>query len=199
MSETPPEPTPDDPTPEPTPDPEPDTNELGLDERQSRAFEELRRENAKTRRDLRASQKTADELRSELERHRVETESETERTTREAVDSAIAETRSTYERRLLEATIARVAAGRLRDPEDAVRLLPVEELIAIEDESEQRKRLDDAIDELIEAKPYLVGADTPNGETTRRLVTQGGRSERPGTRREGTDADSWLRSRARRH
>ena len=175
-------------------------DDLGLDERQTRAFEEVRREAAARRRAERAAQATADELRAELEKLRVESESEQEKKTREAVGAAVAEVTERYERRLLEATVARRAAGKLRDPDDAISLLPLDELLEVEDERERTKRVDVALDELLESKPYLA----ENGErsappTERRLVTQGARSERPGdSRRSGVDADSWIRGRARR-
>jgi hypothetical protein len=176
-------------------------DQLGLNDDQARAFEELRRENANRRRSERAAQSVNDELREELERLRTQHESDSEKTVREAVDEARAEVASNYERRLLEAQVARQAAGTLRDPEDAVRLLPMDELLGIADERERAKRVDDALSELVESKPYLANA---NGETASSggrstLVTQGGRSERPGgSRSEGTSPDDWIRKRARR-
>ena len=175
-------------------------DDLGLDERQTRAFEEVRREAAARRRAERAAQATADELRAELEKLRVESESDQEKKTREAVTSAVAEVRTDYERRLLEATVARRAAGKLRDPDDAISLLPLDELLEVEDERERTKRVDVALDELLESKPYLAeNGERPPSSGERPLVTQGGRSGRPGdTRRSGVDADSWIRGRARR-
>jgi hypothetical protein len=174
-------------------------DDLGLDDRQSRAFEELRRENAARRREARAAQKTSDDLRGELERLRVESESDQEKKTREAVDAAVGEVAERYERRLLEASIARRAAGKLRDPDDAVSLLPVDELLAVDDEREQTKRIDDALAELVEAKPYLAEDNGSSERTPSRstLITQGARSERPGAARQERDADDWIRKRAR--
>ena len=175
-------------------------DELGLDERQQRAFEELRRENAARRREARAAQQANDELRTELERIRVENESEQERATREAVGVAVAEVEERYGRRLLEAEVARRAAGRLHDPDDATRHVALDELLAVEDERELVRRIDAALDELLEAKPYLAADGDSSTSTTRRdsLVTQGPRSTPPRERREGVDADSWIRKRARR-
>ena len=192
------------PQPDPKPDPKPDDpkpddppDDLGLDDRQSRAFEELRRENANRRRAERAAQTVNDELRAELERIRTDHESENEKIVREAVEVARAEVVASYEQRLLEAQIARQAAGKLRDPEDAVRLLPIADLVQIADEGERARRVDAAIAELLETKSYLAlngQTETPPSRTS--LVTQGGRSAPPRDRREGTDADSWIRSRA---
>jgi hypothetical protein len=175
-------------------------DDLGLDERQTRAFEEVRREAAARRRAERAAQATADELRTELEKFRVESESEQEKKTREAVSAAVAEVAERYERRLLEATIARRASGKLRDPDDAISLLPIDELLEIEDERERRKRVDEALDELLESKPYLAEANGERETTPSRaaLVTQGARSERPGRTSDAKDADDWLRKRSRR-
>jgi hypothetical protein len=173
-------------------------DDLGLDERQARAFEELRRENAARRRAERAAQAANDELRKELEKTRVENESEQEKHVREAVATAVAETSASFERRLLEAEVARYAAGRLRDPDDAVVLLPLDELLAITDEDVRHKRVDDALSELLESKPYLAAEEVPARETRSTLVTQGGRSAQPNSRKDAQDADSWIRQRARR-
>ena len=152
--------------------------------------EELRREAAKWRRELRAAQKTNDELRAAVERQRVESESEQERAIREAVEAARAEWNSEHAAERLHSRLRVRAATKLRDAEDAVLHLG-----ATLDADADDKAIDEAIDELIRQRDYLA-APAPNGERPG-LVTQGARSQdAPGGGREGTP-DDWIRNRAR--
>jgi hypothetical protein len=183
MAETPPAP---DPTPPDPPPPDPnDPPDDQLSERELR----LKREAQTRRRETRAAQQQADELRAELEKLRVQSESDSDKRVREAVDQAVTETTAKYERRLFEATVIARAAGRFRDPEDAVRLLPLDELVGHPD------KLEDAFTELLKAKPYLAaGGNGTDGAPP--LVTQGPRSGRS-TSMSQDDPDAWIRARAR--
>jgi hypothetical protein len=173
-------------TPPPQPEPEPDPPDDQLTDRELR----YKREAVARRRETRAAQQQADELRAELEKHRSASETEAEKRVREAVDQAVADTTAKYERRLFEATVIARASGQLRDPEDAVRLLPLDELVKDPD------KLDEALKTLLEQKPYLAAG---NGQTTTTtsvpLVTQGVRGQRPPA--DNDDPDAWIRARAR--
>jgi hypothetical protein len=132
-------------------------------------------------------------LEGELERLKREGLSEQERAVAEAEargrEQALAEAGT----KLLEAQVRAAAAGKLRDPDDAVRYLDLRELVELdEDERELGKR----IDKLVEAKPYL-GAD--NGERPRvGARSQGARTAPGGTKQTDADGSAWLRKAARR-
>ena len=165
----------------------------GLDERGQRAVREARAEAARSRRELRAAQQVADEQRAELERLRVQQESEQERAIREAVDAAVTEERGRWQGQLLEARVTARAAGQLRDPSDAPRYLRLDELADADD-----RQLDEAITTLLADKPYLALANGDGGHPASgsQLVTQGTRSGAPrGT--DTTSADAWIRGKRR--
>lgn len=151
--------------------------------------EGLRREAAKWRRDLRAAQTANDELRAELERRRVESESEQDRAIREAVEAERTKLTAAFAGERLHNRLRLRAAGKLREPDDAVLHLG-DTLDANADDA----AIDAAIDELIKQRDYLA-APAANGERVG-LVTQGARSTAPGAGREQT-ADDWIRARAR--
>lgn len=168
----------------------------GLDDKAKAIVENARREAAKHRRDARAAQATADGLRKQYETLRSEHEGEQEKVIREAVDAARAEEREKWQRELLEAQVVARATGKLADPEDAMRLLSIEELLGESDPQARSKRLDQALAELLEAKPYLAASENGGergGEKGRGLVSQGARSGQSPKGGEGS-ADDWLRS-----
>ena len=182
------------------PEPKPTDDLEGLDDRARAIVEDARRDAAKSRRDLRAAQSAADEARKQAETIRSQHESEQEKAIREAVEQARGEERSKWQRDLLEAQVTAQAAGKLADPDDAISLLPLEDLLAEEDAERRKAKVEKAIADLLEQKPYLAagangGDDRGRG---RELVTQGPRSDAP-TKTEDRSADDWLRSaRARR-
>jgi hypothetical protein len=153
--------------------------------------EGLRREAAKWRRELRAAQKANDDLRAELERNRVENESEQERAIREAVEAARAEWDTEHAAERLHSRLRVRAAGKLRDAEDAVLHLG-----GTLDTTADDAAIDEAIDELIKQRDYLAAPAGGNGERGG-LVTQGARSQAPGSNREQTP-DDWIRNRVTR-
>ena len=155
------------------------------------AAERARREAAKARRDLRAAQQANDELRGELERRRVETESETERLVREAVEAERARLTTEFAGERLHNRLRIRAAGKLREPDDAVLHLG-----GTLDADADDAAIDAAIDELIKQRDYLGAAPVPNGGGG--LVTQGARSsERAGAGGREQSPDDWIRARAR--
>jgi hypothetical protein len=150
--------------------------------------EALRREAAKWRRELRAAQTANDELRAELERRRVESESEQDRLVREAVEAERARLTAEFAGERLQNRLRIRAAGKLREPDDAV--LHLGDTLAPDADN---AAIDEAIDELIKQRDYLA-APAGNGERAE-LVTQGARSTLPGAGQAATP-DDWIRARA---
>lgn len=79
----------------------------------------------------------------------------------EAADAARAETAAAYERRLLEATVKAQAAGRFRDPADALRLLDLTDLPRGDDGVIDETAIGAALDQILTEKPYLGTDQTP--------------------------------------
>ena len=164
------------------------------DERRRPDVEALRREAAKRRRELRAAQQANDELRAELERRRVENESEQERAIREAVEAERANgSTGEFAGERLHNRLRIRAAGRLRDPDDAVLHLG-----GTLDPNADNAAIDEAIDELIKQRDYLAAAGGNGGGERAGLVTQGARSAAPGVAAASRSPDDWIRNRARR-
>lgn len=170
------------PTPPETP---PDPELSGLDDRARQLIERANNNAAGYRHELRETQER-------LERLQREHESASERTLREAEERGRAAAQAEhepivagYERQLATAAIRAQAASRFADPDDAVRLLDLDALLAERDESKRASAVDAALGELLKSKPYLA-REKERGS----LVTQGGRSQPPdGRPRER----SWLR------
>ena len=91
---------------------------------------------------------------------------------------------------MLESRLRARAAGKLRDPDDAVL-----HLHGKLDPDADNATIDEALDELIRERDYLAAPDVVATEAG--LVTQGARSPAPGSSRDGTP-DDWIRSRASR-
>lgn len=153
--------------------------------------EKARREAAKVRRELRAAQQAADELRAAEERRRVESESEHERLVREAVEAERERLTAEFAGERLHNRLRIRAAGKLRDPDDAVL-----HLSGALDPNANDAAIDEALEALLKERDYLAAPAIANGERAG-LVTQGARSPAPGAGREQTP-DDWIRARARR-
>ena len=76
----------------------------------------------------------------------------------EAAEAAKAETAATYERRLLEATVKAQAAGRFRDPADALRYLDTTDLPRGDDGVLDEAAIGVALDAVLTERPYLAAA-----------------------------------------
>jgi len=183
------EPTPDpnEPTPDPTPDPDPNPDDdaalEGLDDRTRALVERANSQAARFRREARTAQ-------DELANLRQQQESDQERVVREAEERGFARAAPM----IVEAEMAIAAAGRMRDPSVAARLLTAEqrdELLQIADVGERRARCDDLVADLLEAHAYMAVEPTVENGQGRTLVTQGGRSRRPEST--PSDPDAWLR------
>jgi hypothetical protein len=142
-------------------------------------------EAARYRHELRETQ----ERLTRLERER---ETEQERRDREVGERERAAGRSERDdevaglrREVATGSIRVRAAGRFADPEDAVRMIDLDSLLAEQDERKRAELVDKALEDLLKSKPYLA-RERERGP----LVTQGGRSTPPdGRPRER----SWLR------
>lgn len=165
----------------------------GLDDRARRLVERANTEAARFRHDLRETQQARQAVEERLQTLEREHETEQERVVREAEERGRSEGKAEvdritadFERRLATMAIKAKAADRFADADDAVRLLPLDDLLAESDEQTRDRKVDKALADLLEQKPYL-GRDS-NGR--RPLVTQGGRSDQPGGR---PRERSWLR------
>jgi hypothetical protein len=176
------------------------------DEEQPQTVEELRaaleaeqRERAELHREAGRRRRHERELEQELEQLRAANLSENER----AVEDARREGREAAEReasaRIVRADVRAAAASRLRDPDDALAHLDVDELAGLDDDA-RGAAIASALDELIERKPYLAaaGGGDEDGERTG-VLSQGSRTRRArGDEAGGSDSSAWLRKAARR-
>lgn len=108
---------------------------------------------------------------------------------KEAADAATQEATQKFNRRILEAEVKIRAAGKLNEPDDAVRLLDLDDFAVGDDGSIDHKPIDRAITDLLKDKPYLAA-----GEPRRRHGSGDGgpRKETSG----GSDMNSLLRQAA---
>jgi hypothetical protein len=134
----------------------------------------------------------AREARERLQTLERERETEQERRDRETAERERAAGRAERDdevaalhRQIATGDIRVRAAGRFADPEDAVRMLDVDALLATP-EAERVAAVDAALGKLLETKPYLARQSEPRPG----LMTQGGRSTPPGGR---ARERSWLR------
>jgi membrane protein involved in colicin uptake len=136
-----------------------------------------------------ARKKLADEY-AKLQRSHMDDD---ERKLAEAHAAGRAEALAEANGRLLRAEVRAVAAAKLADADDAVRLLDLDSFEPSADGAFDRKAIDSALDALVESKPYLAKS-VPNGQPAPRMP-QGTRGT-PGAPVEGaseTDGDSFLR------
>jgi hypothetical protein len=152
-----------------------------------RTIEQLRRENVEHRRKLRKAEQ-------DLERAKTEGLSEKERELAEAEQRGRAAAAAEHGRRLLEAQVLAAAAGKLQDPDDAVRYLDLEGLLELDEDD---RELDKRIDRLVDEKPYLGVSDNGAGRKVG-VQSQGARTKPGGTKDTDVDGSAWLRKAARR-
>lgn len=166
-----------DPKAENKPEPETDKGDLGPN------GEKALREERDARK---AAEKAAKAAADELATLKAATATDAEKAIAKAKEEGKAEALKTANERLLKAEIKSAAAGRLADPNDAVRLLDPDDFTNAEGEVEEAK-LKKAIDELLKDKPYLAG---------KKSAGDGGGG--PRGKDAGPSMDDWLRSQARR-
>lgn len=83
-------------------------------------------------------------------------EKELDKVRAEAADRARKETLQTANRRIIKSEIRAEAAGKLADPEDAVRFLDFDDFIVSDDGDVDTKALAQAVAGLLKDKPYLA-------------------------------------------
>jgi hypothetical protein len=153
------------------------------------ALASARREAAKLRQEL-GSART--DLEQERDKSRTDRDRELEQARREGADKV----RGEVARELLEADVLRVATGRLRDPDDALRYLELDGLGDVDRGKTRDTAIGKALDELLADKTYLAAGDDDdagrNGDKGAR--TSGARAR---TRTSSDDPSAWLRSSVR--
>lgn len=112
-----------------------------------------------------ADKKRADDLQAELDKVKEKTQSEQEK----AIDAAKAEGRTealtVANKRVVKAAVKVAAAGKLADPSDAASLLDLEQFEVNADGDVDQKKVDAAIDRLLEEKPHLAAKGArPSGD-----------------------------------
>lgn len=133
---------PDDPTKDDTPDAPEDTPKASDDV-------------AKWKKMSRQNEKKAKQLESELEKIRSKNQTEQERLIEEARKQERESVMTEVQRERLEAKVIRHASKKLTDPEDAVRLLDVDDLLEADDDD-----IAAAIEDLAQRKPYLASGES---------------------------------------
>lgn len=89
-----------------------------------------------------------------------ETEKAVEKARKEAEAAARAESNKTWETRVVRSEVRVAAAGKLADPEDAVRFLDLSTFKVDDNGEVDGKAIAAAIDELVKTKPYLAANGT---------------------------------------
>lgn len=141
-----------------TPEPPADGESTDPPEESTSQIQALRRENASWRTRLRETEAERDRLR---ETASTDQESAVAAAREEARAEARAEALAESNARLLRAEVLAAAAGRLRDPSDAVSMLDLSQFQVDDNGEVDRKALATAVDELVKAKPYLAGIRDP--------------------------------------
>ncbi len=112
-----------------------------------------------------AETKRAKQLEAELDKLRAGAMSETEKAIEQAKKEGRAEAGATYNKRLVQAEVRAAAAGKLADPEDAIRFLDLDQFKVDDDGDVDKKPITKALEDLVKAKPYLsAGATRPTGD-----------------------------------
>lgn len=115
-----------------------------------------------------AAKAEADQFRQRLEELEAASKSEHEKALDSARKEASKEARqqvmSEVNARILKAELRAAAAGKLADPEDAIRLLDLDEFKVTDDGEVDAGAISKAIDSLLKEKPYLAGTKKPSGD-----------------------------------
>jgi hypothetical protein len=87
---------------------------------------------------------------------------------------------------LAQEKVKAIAAGHFNDPNDALAYLDLDTLDVEDDDA-----IIDALNKLLEAKPYLAAGGNGGGSSRRKGIDQGFQGE-PGRKRDD-DASDWIR------
>lgn len=132
-----------------------------------------------------AEAKRAKELDGELARLREQTMSDQEKAIEKAKREATAEANKTFNSRLVQAEVRAAAAGKLADPEDAIRFIDLSGIAIDGDGAVDKKAIEKELTDLLKARPYLAASATrPTG-----TVDQGAR----GGAGDGGDMNALIR------
>lgn len=124
-----------------------------------------------------AAEKRLGDLEKELNSLRESSMSEQEKAVERARREAAAEAQKGFNLRLKQAEVRAAAAGKLADPEDAIRFLDLDLFDVFEDGSVDKKAVEKALGDLVKAKPYLAASATrPAGD-----IDQGARGTPAGS------------------
>lgn len=156
---------------------EQDATDSGSDDletwkRHARKWERTAKENAEAAKRAEAAERELSEIR---ESSKTEHEKQLDKVRLEATEEARKDAFSRANARIVKSEVRVAAAGKLADPEDAVRFLNLDEFVVDDDGNVEAKAISDAVARLLKDKPYLAA--------------------NAGTRRHG-DADQGARGRA---
>jgi hypothetical protein len=115
------------------------------------------------------------ELQSYKDRDKSETERAIEKARKEGEDATRSEITATMNRRIVRAEVKAVAGGLLADPEDAVRLLDLDEFSVDDDGNVDVAVIKKALVNLVTEKPYLAA----NGQRPQGSADPGARARPP--------------------
>jgi hypothetical protein len=136
-----------------------------------------------------AAEKRMGDLEKELTQLREGSMSEQEKAVEQARREAKAEASKAFNTRLVQAEVRAAAAGKLADPEDAIRFLELNDFDVNDNGEVDGKAISTALDGLLKQKPYLAASATrPTGD-----ADQGARRSSAS----GPDMDQLLRAAVR--
>jgi hypothetical protein len=95
------------------------------------------------------------------EQNKTASEKERDKAVKEAEERVRKETLATANQKLVRASVRAAAAGKLANPEDAVRFLDMADIKVDDDGEVDDKQVTSAIDDLLKEKPYLAGKTKP--------------------------------------
>jgi len=141
----------------PPPDPTPDPEDEGIDDpaKLKSLFDKKKQENKSLRTRATSAEERATKAEKELATYQQQTMTDTEKMIEAAKKEATEEVDARYQVLLKTERLRARSAGKVNDPDDAIRLLDLDAL-SLDDE----EGMDKAIDALIKQKPYLAAKYT---------------------------------------
>lgn len=133
--------------------------------------EDWKAHSRKHEREAKKARREAEDLRKQLaereEAGKSEQEKALEKARQEAADAAKAEVTGAMRKRILHAEIRAQAAGKFADPDDAIRLLDLDDEDVFDDKGDVKSAdLSKALDGLLERKPHLkANGHRPSGSS----------------------------------
>lgn len=127
--------------------------------------EQLLADLARERDRRQAAEREAKRTEAEMAKLRESSMSDQEKAIEQARREARAEATGAFNKRLVQADVRAAAAGRLTDPEDAIRFLDLDTFAVNDDGDTDKKAIAAAVAQLVKDKPYLAaGATRPTGD-----------------------------------